>query len=370
MNNRSIYIDIQKGILIFLVLIGHLFFFEYESRTLTLIYSFHMPAFLIIGGLLSHIKTDYKTTDIIKKRFINTLIPYFIFYAISLLILSADDNITRTNAVIYIFYGLGYADYAINLPLWFLTYYFVAMTAFELIDLLCIRIVEKIDFKTENKFLSDKLLLKQILLFVLLLILATISFVYAKIYHGKRLIYNSELALISILFVYLGKLIKILINKINASKEKFVNLLKNNVVKIVIVILFVVIAIIWYKSSLYNTRVDINAKKLNNIFLLYLNAILGYILLSVFCFIVYKIPFINKFVAFFGKNSLYILAYHVPAVMFINLLIKPSLSANVLNLLNNANVFSVLFFVVLELLFSIFMAAIHYGIRQYINNKR
>ena len=42
----------MKGLLITLVVIGHLPFFDYDSRTLTLIYSFHMPAFLIIGGIV------------------------------------------------------------------------------------------------------------------------------------------------------------------------------------------------------------------------------------------------------------------------------------------------------------------------------
>ena len=58
MNNRNLYIDVQKGLLMVLVIIGHLSYFEYESRTITLIYSFHMPAFLIISGYLLNINQN------------------------------------------------------------------------------------------------------------------------------------------------------------------------------------------------------------------------------------------------------------------------------------------------------------------------
>ena len=63
---RNQYLDIMKGLLITLVVIGHLPFFEYDSRTLTLIYSFHMHAFVIIGGLLSHVNENTKISTIIN----------------------------------------------------------------------------------------------------------------------------------------------------------------------------------------------------------------------------------------------------------------------------------------------------------------
>ena len=65
---RNLYIDVMKGILITLVVIGHLPYFEYDSRTLILIYSFHMHAFLIIGGILSHVDENTKLSTIIVKR--------------------------------------------------------------------------------------------------------------------------------------------------------------------------------------------------------------------------------------------------------------------------------------------------------------
>lgn len=57
--DRMLYIDISKGILIILVVIGHILNFEYflTKSIKTIIYTFHMPAFFVISGIL--IKPEY-----------------------------------------------------------------------------------------------------------------------------------------------------------------------------------------------------------------------------------------------------------------------------------------------------------------------
>ena len=140
MNKRIIYIDIYKALLMIFVIIGHLQFFEYNSRTLTLIYSFHMPAFLIIAGYLSNItiKSDY--LSILKKRFISSILPSFLFYFISLIILPKDTAQGQQVSVLTMFRGIGDPINSSNLPLWFLTYYFVSMTVFEILNLVSLRL--------------------------------------------------------------------------------------------------------------------------------------------------------------------------------------------------------------------------------------
>ena len=119
MNNktRSVYIDVMKGLLITLVVIGHLPYFDYDSRTLTLIYSFHMHAFLIIGGILSHVNEDTKFSTILVKRIKGTLIPYFVFYIISLIFIPSPSMEQKMKAVIVVFRGIGDPANTINLPL-------------------------------------------------------------------------------------------------------------------------------------------------------------------------------------------------------------------------------------------------------------
>ncbi|MEC2078700.1 acyltransferase family protein [Metabacillus fastidiosus] len=81
---RESYFDNAKFILIILVVFGH-FISPYKGDSEALytvynfIYTFHMPAFILIGGFFSKgiMKKDY-----FKKIFRNLLIPYFIFQLI------------------------------------------------------------------------------------------------------------------------------------------------------------------------------------------------------------------------------------------------------------------------------------------------
>ena len=55
---RLTYLDMAKGVGIFLVVLGHI---EYiQEDTLKWISSFHMPLFFVIGGILSYAKRNEK----------------------------------------------------------------------------------------------------------------------------------------------------------------------------------------------------------------------------------------------------------------------------------------------------------------------
>ncbi len=73
---RSNFIDIVKGIGIFLVVLGH------QNTILTQeIYSFHMPLFFFLSGIFHKNYNSY--TEFINRKFKTLIIPYFTF-AISL----------------------------------------------------------------------------------------------------------------------------------------------------------------------------------------------------------------------------------------------------------------------------------------------
>ena len=70
---RDIKIDNVKGTAIILVVFAHICT---QSLAVKWVYSFHMPLFFIIGGIL------YKRRDIItdiKNRFLNIMIPFYIW---------------------------------------------------------------------------------------------------------------------------------------------------------------------------------------------------------------------------------------------------------------------------------------------------
>lgn len=77
---RYPYIDAAKGILIICVVLGHVLNFEsfLTGAVKTMIYSFHMPAFFVISGIL--IKPEARRfPEFAKRRAKRLLIPYVLF---------------------------------------------------------------------------------------------------------------------------------------------------------------------------------------------------------------------------------------------------------------------------------------------------
>ena len=71
--NRIEWIDTARGIGIILVILGHIGFGRFNQW----IYSFHLPLFVFLSGLLFNPKVPFKT--LIKKRVKSLIIPYFCF---------------------------------------------------------------------------------------------------------------------------------------------------------------------------------------------------------------------------------------------------------------------------------------------------
>ena len=83
MKERCGYIDVVKALTIYLVVLGHVIqFWQYQDcwwtdRVFLLIYSFHMPLFMMVSGLV--VGMYRKTTPyllFIRKRFVQLIVPY------------------------------------------------------------------------------------------------------------------------------------------------------------------------------------------------------------------------------------------------------------------------------------------------------
>jgi acyltransferase len=72
--NRINWIDWSKSICIFLVVLGHTHLKESQSYIIQYIYTFHMPLFFMLSGLLC--KKYFFYRRLIKKDFIYLIIPY------------------------------------------------------------------------------------------------------------------------------------------------------------------------------------------------------------------------------------------------------------------------------------------------------
>ena len=369
-NVRNIYIDVMKGILITLVVIGHLPFFEYDSRTLTLIYSFHMHAFLIIGGILSHINENTKLISIIFKRVKNTLFPYFIFSIISLIIIPTQNLSQKFNAVIVMFRGIGDPINAINLPLWFLTFYFIVMLLFEIIEWISFRI-KVLSFGRDYNGNNEKTFFVFLLDILFITVIMIVSYLYARYYKMPRIPFNIEIAGFCIGFVFLGKILG------KYTPIAFKEIKKNTAIFIftilLITLLLFIFIISWYIFSMYNGRIDLNARDYKNAFIMYVDAILGFYIFAVISYIISKIPVINNVLSFIGKNSLYILAYHIPAAFFANVYLYPRLPGIIIYLLTHNSVPSIMALSFIGISFSLIIGCIHNCINSFakgINEER
>ena len=125
---RLTYLDMAKGIGIFLVILGHI---EYiREDTLKWISSFHMPLFFVIGGILAYEKREEGRPlfSALAARARGTLVPYAAF-TIMLLTMNTLEHLLEPGALSGAQLARQYVDaatgYGIHI-LWFLPAYFTA----------------------------------------------------------------------------------------------------------------------------------------------------------------------------------------------------------------------------------------------------
>lgn len=133
MENRIKYIDTAKGVLIILMLVGHI----WNSGVIhDFIYTFHMPAFFIISGMLFCYSSSLKKTlgKVVIAKVKALLIPYFFFesFAIVLQILQYG---MMMNIKGYIYEMLSL--HLFNGPLWFLWVMFFSEILFFIWHKMC-----------------------------------------------------------------------------------------------------------------------------------------------------------------------------------------------------------------------------------------
>lgn len=132
------FLDMAKGIGIFLVVLGHI---EYIGEgTLKWIFSFHMPLFFMVGGVLFRLKKEEERpfSETLFKRVRGILIPY-ISFSLALLTMAVLDfflKLPHHPSVSKRMIARGAVDtftgYGVHI-LWFLPAYFLAMLLFYLL---------------------------------------------------------------------------------------------------------------------------------------------------------------------------------------------------------------------------------------------
>lgn len=133
---RLDYLDMAKGVGIFLVVLGHI---EYVSEsTMRWIYSFHMPLFFVIGGILAYKKEptgDFALKAQWKRRAKGILVPYASFSLMMLTMRAFEcvlqpERITGRELLRQLVEAV--TGYGIH-TLWFLPAYFLSGVLFSLL---------------------------------------------------------------------------------------------------------------------------------------------------------------------------------------------------------------------------------------------
>ena len=278
-NNKRIgYIDTLRGLAMILVLVGH------NDTSLTkYIYSFHMPLFFFISGLVyKNDNSDFK--EFVKKRFKGLMIPYFslalLLYFLWMPLMHTQEIVLyRENMIrnfIGIFYSQGSVNMAWGLQLWFLPCLFVTSIIFYFIS------------KIKKKFF----------MIISIILVSSIGF-FINSTLRVDLLWSFDIALVGVLFYGSGFLLK---DKLGNYKFK----VKDSICVCVGFTFFLLL-------NKVNGRVDMYSGNYNNIILFIANSLLGiYMVVAIS-----KSIHCGKIINFIGTNTIIILAFHIRALSLI-----------------------------------------------------
>lgn len=298
---RLTHLDMAKGIGAILVLLGHLQgdeFFSFSPYVLPMcewIFSFHMPLFFIIAGMLLFHRNDVDKdlTELTKKRFKGIMTPYLWF---SLFYMSVVFYAFFTGSVLKetVFVNLWYvfSTYGMNV-LWFLPALFFG-------ELLFIFILKKVNKTSVRTIIIISL--GAIALFIAYL-MSNMSFETEAMKRVHELLITILRPLVVATFVGIGYACQSIIEKQFSNKSERFAFLNNRVVLAVAGIILMAVGLMLVKQ---NHGVDFRSMVYKNILFYYLCATLNSFGLMLLCKGLGNI----KLISFFGVNSLIFMGVH------------------------------------------------------------
>lgn len=289
--HRNKHIDNTKGIGIALVVLGHNWLTWHEKGELfNIIFSFHMPLFILISGLYINPNTTLNTT--IAKRAASLLKPYFLISSILLLPKIYAAAIAKDlSPILYKAEAILWAngDVIPWSPMWFLPHIFLATS------------IATATIKHEKSKWIEA---------TGLLLLIGLGYFYiqptntelAKSETGinslfaSGLPWSAELLLISVPLVILGYRIRSSAEEINIQPIYF----------LLTLLIFVSLHIA------YNESLDLNRRELGNFPITTLQAASGIYLTLIIAKIATANNLATQILSTIGKHSLFILIFHTP----------------------------------------------------------
>ena len=282
-SNRNQVVDILRGIGILCVVIGHCYFLAYDSLELAVIYSFHMPLFILVSGYL--FKEAPLSKEFVSKKIESILVPYFIiaFFSMFTVLPSSDKPVVSFLVDIFVGNALdGRLSY--NVALWFLPMLFLSTVAFAL-----------------TYTLADRTKRRTLVFCIGAVALSAFGY-YLMHDQNERLVWNLEIALFVQAFMLIGYLFR-------KAEERYAGRCSTPMR----ILLCLAALILWGIGVYWNRRVDLNGRKVGNVFVYFVAAISAvYFLYEIAKYILVRLRPIAWFLSWCGENSLYIMALYLP----------------------------------------------------------
>ena len=286
--NRIPYIDVFRGLLMLLVVLGHSIG-NTDDIMNKVILSFHMPAFFMLSGMCFHPKTsNYNSLLLLKKKSKGLLWPYITFSLISVLLYwlllagtSKDKGVTVAQTLIGILWNDGQYGTIVTGGFWFIY------------DLIWITIIHVLA-KNINRNIQ--------------IALATISFVSLYLYKAD-FYFSVEIMRISAGYVFflLGDLLVA-----NKAEEKIEKMIRGGLY-LLLSIIFMAITIV---TCLNNDSILMYANRYGCILLFLLSSLCG----SASIYLLSRYIATNDFIEFVGRNTIPILQMHFFVLMITHVL--------------------------------------------------
>ena len=277
--DRIEWIDVAKGIGIILVIMGHTFALKYSQ----VLYTFHMPLFFLLSGLLVKKCDDFYA--LLKKTCRKILRPWFIMLLISFLvvvIIPEWRDLLSLKGILFELYTTN-SNLFQNSSLWYLVCFFVVAILFYPFD--------KIIQGNPKKYL----VILTILCIAILWLKEILAFIPIP---DHRLPFKSDTALVALVFYSSGYYAQSLV-------KQFVPCLSMRI----ICILF----LIWAVGSICNGWTNLNSYDFGKIKPLFYP--IAYFGIAVCVGIAYqvvkvnKLHLIKKLLSYYGRNSLLIFGF-------------------------------------------------------------
>lgn len=283
---RLDFIDVAKGIGMLFVIYAHV---NYNKEVLIPIYSFHMPLFFIISGMLFDRERFTGFGNFMKKRFFSLIVPYLVFSFLAIGYAFVSERMfpeifdfTKAQYLKFlsqVFLARGSSGTA-NTPLWFVP---------------CLLMVEIIYYFISR--LSNKIIVP------LVGSLAALGWLLESgllPFDNKQLPWTLDSALFALSFYAFGNLIfpllKAALEKIRTDKHP----------NIILTEIFLLSLILWYPLAQLNGKVTLGSRILHNGILFFMTGVIGSIAVFALSLLLERCSFLK----FCGRNSFIIMSVH------------------------------------------------------------